>query len=399
MREARVVGPVALLALAWWAAFNLRAGFVGLGPVLPALAADLRLAHTEASVLVAIPTLMMGLVAVPGGRWADRAGPERTIAVGLLLVAVAGALRAGAGAFPALVALTVLFGAGIGLSQPALPRLMRARFPGSMERATGVYANGLISGSIVSASLTGPVLLAWTGAGSWRGPLAFWGGVALVALALWLAAIRPWAVPRPAPPASDTGTADWSPWRSRAVWLVAALFAAQGIAYYLLVAWLPAIYAEHGLGEGAAAALFAVFNAATFPAIVGFPLLSERLRARRPAAVLGSLAFIAGSAGFVLAPLAEPWRWLWPALAGAGVAGLFALTLVMPADVAPRGRTGAAAGLVLGVGYGASALGPVLAGAARDLSGSFAAAVALLPAMGLAMLALSLVAPEVREGT
>ncbi|HEU0113656.1 MAG TPA: hypothetical protein VFQ80_03230, partial [Thermomicrobiales bacterium] len=82
-------------------------------------------------------------------------------------------------------------------------------------------------------------------------------------------------------------------------------------------------------------------------------------------------------------------------LAGAGVAGLFALGLVMPADVSPRGRTGVAAGMILGIGYAGSALGPVLAGAVRDLSGSFTAALALLPAIGVAMIVLSLVVPEI----
>jgi CP family cyanate transporter-like MFS transporter len=96
-------------------------------------------------------------------------------------------------------------------------------------------------------------------------------------------------------------------------------------------------------------------------------------------------------------PLAQPWRWFWPPLVGAGGAGLFALALVMPADVSPRGRTGAAAGMVLGIGYAGSALGPVLAGAARDLSGSFAAALALLPAIGVGMIVLSVVVPEIRR--
>ena len=98
--------------------------------------------------------------------------------------------------------------------------------------------------------------------------------------------------------------------------------------------------------------------------------------------------------GLLAAPLADPWRWLWPALAGAGVSGVFVMSLVLPADLAPRGRTGAAAGMVLAIGYAASALGPILAGVVRDLTGSFAATLTLLPTFGVAMIALSVVAPE-----
>ena len=56
-----------VLALAWLAAFNLRSGFIGIGPALPALTVDLGLSFAQASFLVAVPTLMMGLMAVPGG--------------------------------------------------------------------------------------------------------------------------------------------------------------------------------------------------------------------------------------------------------------------------------------------------------------------------------------------
>ncbi|HEU5431656.1 MAG TPA: hypothetical protein VFU81_08340, partial [Thermomicrobiales bacterium] len=53
--------------------------------------------------------------------------------------------------------------------------------------------------------------------------------------------------------------------------------------------------------------------------------------------------------------------------------------------------------MILGIGYAGSALGPVLAGAARDLSGSFETALALLPLLGIAMIVLSLVVPEIKR--
>ena len=81
-------------------------------------------------------------------------------------------------------------------------------------------------------------------------------------------------------------------------------------------------------------------------------------------------------------------------MAGAAVSGLLAMSLVLPADIAPSGFTGAAAGMVLGIGYAASAAGPVIAGIVRDVTGSFQAALLLLVGLGMAMIALALVAPE-----
>jgi CP family cyanate transporter-like MFS transporter len=109
---------------------------------------------------------------------------------------------------------------------------------------------------------------------------------------------------------------------------------------------------------------------------------------------VAALLVLIGVLGLLVSPLADPWRWLWPALAGAGVSGAFAMALVLPADVAPPGRTGAAAGMVLGVGYAAAALGPVIAGVVRDVTGSFDATLRLLPVIAVVMIALSLLAPE-----
>ena len=52
------------------------------------------------------------------------------------------------------------------------------------------------------------------------------------------------------------------------------------------------------------------------------------------------------------------------------------------------------AGMVLGVGYAGSAIGPVVAGLVRDLTGSFDATLILLPIVGLAMVAIAAFVPE-----
>ena len=392
-------GAVTVLALSWLVAFNLRSGFIGLGPALPALTVDLGLSFAQASFLVSVPTLMMGLMAVPGGALVDRWGPARVIAVGLALVSVGGGLRAIAPEFAPLLALTFLFGAGIGVSQPSLPRLMRSLFPLRLGVTTGIYASGLVSGSIIAASLTGPILDQIGEPTAWRLPLTLWGILAGFVLLIWTAMMRPWRPPE-APvaslvaPAITSGAAKWSPWRDGRAWISALIFAAQGLVYYLMVAWLPAIYGEAGTSATATAGLFAVFNAATLPAILFFPSWSDRLKRRRVPTIVASSLFLSGVLGLLALPLADPWRWLWPALAGAGVSGVFAMSLVLPADIAPPGRTGVAAGMVLAVGYAASAVGPIIAGVVRDVTGSFDATLLLLPAIGVTMIALAAIAPE-----
>jgi len=194
-------------------------------------------------------------------------------------------------------------------------------------------------------------------------------------------------------PGSDVAeVAAWSPWRDPQAWISASLFAAQGIVYYLMVAWLPAIYGEAGTSTTVTAGLFAIFNAATLPAILLFPSWSDRIHRRRPPSLVAASLVLIGVFGLLVLPLADPWRWLWPALAGAGISGVFAMSLVLPADVAPPGRTGASAGMVLAIGYAAAALGPVIAGVVRDVTGSFDATLRLLPVIAVLMIVLSVLA-------
>jgi MFS transporter, CP family, cyanate transporter len=398
-----------LLAAAWFAAFNLRTGFIGVGPLIPDLTLDLALSSTAASTLVAIPTLMMGLVAIGGGAMADRWGASRVISLGLLLVAIGGGLRAASDTFPPLVFWTILFGTGIGIAQPALPRLMRGIYPSRLGLATGIYASGMVTGSILAGSLTVPIQTRFAPEAGWRGPLLFWGILAAAGLALWLlasrglvrddraagTAVRSNDRPENTPLAGES----WSPWRDRRTWIIATIAAGQGLAYYLLIAWLPSVYRDFGLTPGHSSALFVAYNAATLPAIIGFPVLSDRIGSRRLPCIIASIVLIAGSLGLVLAPLAFPVAWLWPVLCGIGVAGLFAMSLVLPADVAPAMQVGAAAGMTLAIGYLGSALGPVLAGMIKDATGGFDAALRTLPVIGVAMLLLSLAAPERGERT
>lgn len=385
-----------LLALV---AFNLRTGLIGVGPILPDVTNDLHLSHTQGSLLVALPTALMGLAALPGGRLVDRFGARAIITAGLALVAVAGGFRAAASIFPILVLLTAIFGIGIGIAQPALPRLSLALFPGNAGLATGVYAGGFFSGSVVAAFVT-PLLLGLSDdSARWRLPLAVWGVLAAVGWIAWVSGLRFWSVPTPAHAEPSSGqsaqeSVRWNPWRDRKAWIVTLIFSGQGLAYYLLLAWLPSIYEDDGLTGHTPGSLFAIYNVSTFPAMVGLPLLSDRMGSRKIPTLVAACSLLIGTIGLVLFGTTPHLLWIWPIFCGFGVAGLFGMGMLMPVDVAPAGKTGAAAGMVLCVGYLASAAGPVIGGVIKDATGSFERALLLLPLLAMSMIALALFAPR-----
>ena len=391
-RHAETATPWPMLALIVAVTLNIQSQIFAVGPLLPRIVDDLALSGSVAGLVAGVPTLMMGLGALPGGRLADRLGAGWSLAAGLAVAAVAGGLRGLAPGAPSLLALTVAMGAGIGLALPGMPAYFRQRLPDLISTATGAYTLGLVLGAIVTTGLTGPLLVPRFG---WRGALVFWAAAAGVATVLWLLGTRPWRTGRPvAAPAAARSAAAWSPWRDRTVRVAAGVYAAQGLVYFLLVLWLPAVYLDAGLSDAAAGARLAVLTGASLPGTVLFPAWIRRDGSTRAPLLAATAMTFAGALGFALATTAPTLEWLWPALAGLGVCGMLVAAVVDTANAAPTSRTGDAAGAVLAVGYVLTALGPLLAGVVRDRTGTYSSAMLILPVITAAALLLAFLSPN-----
>ena len=84
------------------------------------------------------------------------------------------------------------------------------------------------------------------------------------------------------------------PWHSRTAWLLVAIFASMGSAYYGLNAWLPDAYGERGWSDESAGVLLAAMNLTAIPASFVVPWLSDRRGGRRPWLGAMSLFFVTG---------------------------------------------------------------------------------------------------------
>ena len=357
-RAPRTLGSGALtLVIAWWVGFNLRAVLLGVPPVLHRVQTDLGLDYTAAGLLTSVPILVLGLAALPGAALVRRLGGHRTVALGLLAVALGTPLRAAGGVVP-LYTGTLLLAAGIAVAQPGLPLVMQWRFPTAVQRASITVTFGLITGELVAASITVPLLAPLTG-GGWRGSFVAWTAPAALAAAAWL------LVPADPPPAAAAlGAAPATPRRRARLWWASTIFAAQSLTYFASNTWLPT--AVSGGADSREATLgLVVLNGVQLP--VTLVLLGTRrpfVRSRAFYAAAGALATAGVLGWLVAADAAVP---LWAALIGAGVSMTFAGLLAYPPSVeAPAGVAGFTA-VMLTVGYCAAFTGPLLGGVVLDL--------------------------------
>jgi MFS transporter, CP family, cyanate transporter len=317
----------------------------------------------------------MGLFAPPAAYLATRVGTRWAIGMCLAGIAAFGLARAAAPGAPLVLALTFPIGVGMGLAGALVPVAVKEHFARRPAFASGVYTTGLHTGAALSSALAVPVAAAW---GGWRTMLAAVSACTMLSFAAWMV-LTPTG-PRPAaegPPRL--------PWGRRLVWGLVAVFALQSIVYYGLVAWMPDAFQERGWSDDSAGALVAVMSIAALPSGLLLPFFADRFGSRRQWLGLAAGSILIATVGVAALPGAG---FAWAAMAGLGIGATFPLTITLPLDMVHEpADAGAVAGLMLGAGYTLAAGAPLVLGATRDLTGSFATSLWVLVAVAAALLA------------
>jgi predicted MFS family arabinose efflux permease len=393
VNNASVHNPWLVLAAGTLAVFGaLGLARFGYTVVLPAMQAGLSLDNTQAGVLASANLAGYLVLAVLGGALAAHYGPRRVIAGGLLVAGIGMLFTGRAHGFLPAAAWRCLTGIGSGAANVAVMGMWAAWFaPARRGLASGVAVTGSSLALIVVGPLA-PRLMAVTGPDGWRHCWTLFGGLTLlVALVCWLA-IRD----RPGEPLADLGSpygrAPVAPpaglqwglvYRARPVWHLGLVYVAFGFSYMIyLTFFVKRLVAEGGYNKAAAGDLFMTLGWASLVCGVLWGWLSDRL-GRRAALV----------AIYLVQALAYGLFALWPTPTGFTLSALlFGITAwSIPAVMAaacgdvlgPRLAPAALGFITLFFGIG-QALGPGVAGAMADASGSFAPAYLL--AMGVALL-------------
>lgn len=364
--------PLAIIAALFVASLAMRPQILAIGPLLPLIRDDLGLSAGIAGLLTTIPVLCMGVFAPVGPRLAARFGAGLAFAACLAAIVGFGLARAVVPSVPLVMVATLGIGIGIG-SAGAIPSMIVShRLPGRPALGTGAYAGGIVAGSTLASGFAVPLAVG----DDWRLALLIISAVSILSLVAWL--VLGGVDGRPT--AGSSG-ARRLPWSDATGWLLVAVFGLQSVLFYGIVSWLPNAFVERGWNPTDAGALIGVFNGVGLLTTIGVPLMADRLGPRRPQLVVSSAVAVLGLIGIIVAP---DLAFAWVAVLGLALGAVFPLVLTLPLDVADDpARVGSVAALMLLGGYIVSSVGPVILGAARDLTGDFGASLWML--VGLAV--------------
>ncbi|MGW6395346.1 CynX/NimT family MFS transporter [Streptomyces sp. NPDC055103] len=394
-RRALLAHPMVLLIGIVLASLNMRAALASVAPLVGEISTDLGLDSTASSLVTAVPVLFLGLGSLIAPRLGRRFGTERVLFAALLLLAV-GILARVAPSVYALYGGGVLVGTAIALLNVLMPGLVKRDFPDRAAAMTSVYTGAMIAGATVAAAAAVPLEEAL--GGGWEASLGAWSLLAMAAAVAWLPQVviargRTGQEVRAVPAA---GGHPVSVWRSPLAWQVTLFMGMQSTWTYVLIAWMPTIFTDHGMSRSTAGLVFA-FN--TLTQIVGafaVPLLAGRTRGQRPLIVLVTALVAAGYVGLLVAPVEG--AWLWAAVLGVGQGGALGLALTLIVLRSGDAVTASAlSGMAQAVGYLLGAAGPLAAGALHQATGSWTLPIALV--LGVCAVALAAGLAAARDRT
>ncbi|HSS60792.1 MAG TPA: MFS transporter [Candidatus Limnocylindrales bacterium] len=379
------------LLLLWLGGIDLRLTMLAVPPLIPLIHRELNLDEKAVGALVSGPVLILALAAIPGSLLIARLGIRGALLAGLGAVAVFGALRGLGPSAPVLFGATFLMGAGVAVSQPAFPSLVREWFPRRIAIATAVYSNGILIGETLPTVLTTPVGVLTLAHGDWRWALGSW-SVLVAASAIAISVAAPSRATGPARPAGW-----WPDWRQGQAIRIGIVMGMASAAYFGANAYIPDFLEQTGRHNLISPTL-ALLNASqllTAPVVALWPrILTGRAGFIGSAAIMGTAQL-----GLVLTPGAGVLAWAF--VLGFATALAFVVVLSLPPRVAPKGEVARMSAAIFTLQYLTAFIVPLIAGALWDASGKalFAFVPGILAAGAMAWGAMALRIPsEAQKG-
>lgn len=364
-------------------AANLRPAITSVGPLIGVIREDMGLSNGQAGVITTLPLIGFAVLSILAPRLGRRFGNVVMLFSGLILL-ICGILIRAIPWVGTLYIGTALLGLAIAICNVLLPGLIKHRYPGKVGLLTGVYTTSMgvfaALASGISVPLTKDVGLSWNGA------LAVWAVLAVIAALIWFPQVH---YRGDGPKAQVAKIKAGGLWRSPLAWQVTFFMGFTSLAFYVVVAWLPEILIDRGLGVTTAGWMLSLVQLAGLPASFIIPILADRRSGQRLFVVIVGILYLVGFAGL----LSDSTQWviLWVVCIGLGQGASFSLALTLlglrarnPQQVAQL------SGMAQSLGYSLAAVGPILFGYLHDFTHSWTIPLIMLIAAVLCQLLVGL---------
>ncbi|HVV62572.1 MAG TPA: MFS transporter [Pseudolabrys sp.] len=376
---------LASLLLLWLGGAALRLTILAVPPVIPLIHDELKLNATQVGILTGLPSMLFAIAAVPGSLIIARLGVKSALVIGLLVTAVAGALRGAIGDIAWLYAMTIVMAIGVAVMQVSLPPAVRDWAPKRIGFATAVYTNGLLIGEILPVALTLPLVLPLVV--TWQRGFTVWSApVFAIALLVLLCARRPARLATSAP----VNRRWWPDWRDSLIWRLGLMLGTVNASYFGSNTFLPDYLRSIGESEWISAALSGL-NIGQLPASFLLLAFAGRLERKVWPYVVCGLLCVAATGGIVFGSGA--WIVAAATMQGFAAAAILILVLALPPLLSAPDDVHRVTAAMFTISYSCAVIVPVISGFLWDVSGI--ARLAFLPiaicGLGLAILAPAIV--------
>src|SRR5690625_139717 len=341
---------------------NLRVPITSVGALITFIREDLGISNATAGMITTLPLIAFAILSPFAPKISKRIGMERTIALSLVVLLIGIILRSITGISLLFIG-TALIGLAIAIGNVLIQGIIKMNFPLKIGLMTGIYAVFMNIFGALGSGLSVPI--SSIGNLGWRGALAIWGVLTVIALLIWLPQLR--KSHKVTSEATEVETKEKNNLlRSPLAWGVTLFMGGQSLGFYTLIAWLPDILNSSGYNANTAGWMVFLMQAALIPTTFVMPVIAEKVQNQVGLAIGTASLFIIGFGGLligsgVLVPL-------WAILLGIAGGSGFSLSMMFFTIRTDSGVEAAElSGMDQSFGYLVAAVGPVLVGVLHEI--------------------------------
>lgn len=337
---------------------NLRTSIASVGPLIPFIREDLGISNGLAGFLTTLSLLTFAVFSLFAPSIGKRLGHGKAIFLGILLLAIGVIIRV-LGGIELLYFGTALTGIGIVIANVLMIPFFKARIPEKIGLMTAILSTGMSLFAAIASGFSVPLAVD-LGLG-WRGSLASWFILMILALVVWIPQLRPHQSGRQGELLQAKNV-----WKSKLAWQVTLYMGAQSVMYFTMITWLPDMLIARGMSPVKAGIALSYMQLISLIGTFFVPNLLIRLKEQSKVILTVGIGYLIGYGALFIQNEVVTFAALTIIGIGSGASLSIAYTLISLRSAEDL-TTAKLSGMVQSAGYILAALGPLVFGISLDL--------------------------------